>query len=94
MNIGHQYVGAQRFDQIGLAGKSGIANLHVLRSNAEQQFTVPERTLQAKAPCFKNTVLNGVGQGDTEVTIACCGAVVAPGDMIYADEDGILVVRQ
>jgi len=34
------------------------------------------------------------GQGDTEVTIACCGAVVAPGDMIYADEDGILVVRQ
>jgi regulator of ribonuclease activity A len=34
------------------------------------------------------------GQGDTEVTIACCGAVIAPGDMIYADEDGVLVVRQ
>lgn len=33
-------------------------------------------------------------KGDTEVTLAFAGVTVAPGDMIYADADGILVQPQ
>jgi regulator of ribonuclease activity A len=31
------------------------------------------------------------GAGDTQVTLAFSGVMIAPGDMIYADTDGILV---
>ena len=31
------------------------------------------------------------GAGDTQVTLAFSGVMIAPGDMIYADADGILV---
>jgi regulator of ribonuclease activity A len=31
------------------------------------------------------------GAGDTQVTLAFCGVMISPGDMVYADADGILV---
>ncbi len=36
---------------------------------------------------------NGVGPGEINVPIACGGIVIFPGDIIVADEDGIVAVR-
>lgn len=34
-----------------------------------------------------------LGQGETGVTVNFAGASIAPGNVVYADEDGILVAR-
>jgi len=34
------------------------------------------------------------GKGDTQVTLAFGGVTVAPGDMVYADADGVLVQKR
>lgn len=39
----------------------------------------------------RRSVKRGVGEADVSVSLA--GAVVAPGDWIYADRDGVLVAR-
>ena len=45
--------------------------------------------VKAKGTHPRKSVKAGVG--DTQVTLAFSGVMIAPGDMIYADADGILV---
>jgi len=34
------------------------------------------------------------GKGEVQVALSCCGVTIAPGDLVYADADGILVHGQ
>lgn len=53
---------------------------------AEDDFPVFAIGVTPKGP-YKN------GPGEINVDIACCGQVVHPGDIIAADQDGVLVIR-
>ena len=53
---------------------------------AEDDFPVFAIGVTPKGP-YKN------GPGEINVDIACCGQVVHPGDIITADQDGVLVIK-
>lgn len=47
----------------------------------------------ARAITPNTAMCNGVGPGEINVPVACGGVVVFPGDIIVADEDGIVAIR-
>jgi RraA family protein len=75
------------------AKKRGIAGFVVdgcvrdIDSLQSLQFPVYARGVQPKGP-YKN------GPGEVNVPIDCGGVVVNPGDIVYGDSDGVVVIRE
>jgi len=76
-----------------IAKKKGVAGFVIdgcirdVDTLATLEFPVYARGVQPKGP-YKN------GPGEVNVPISCGGIVVNPGDIVYGDGDGVVVIKE